>query len=563
MNHWGKFRKLLASHPVSKDTFEDFLAALRQYFSNCFPERLPLIDDVESCIPNQYAVLDRILGTLMTPMTDQDREDCCFYLYRFFRVDISTQKSKLQPDSILQKINWTEIQHLLGFMGRLYCPSYICNHGVEILDFMERHQDQFDEVLLLSFLEQVSPALAFQQGQTANFVERINKVLVRLFERLGWVSFSERGETNTIFLFMSTIVWQESHISHAPTHILRSWLALLQSYFKRIVVCYELQEDLFIPSSYYICSRCLPLNPIDKVEFLGLPKTLSCEQLKQILSSAGMGYDTPMMILGGNQMLSTRLRLKNSYFFPMTQFPLLHSACVSFYYSITGSGTLAQHNIFGETLEFIEASEGFAEKEAQTVILPQDYLSQYIPDLSAGALKILMVGYQLMTELLSNKDEFIAICRDIAAYRDVEFHCIGLMPEEFARLKLPEISGVQIFPYKATPHLKDLYLRIAPHFFLNPRRVGGGGGAYLALHLGIPVLAYEIGDVGVLMKNFYLMNERADFLEFIQNYLENADFRATINEVHRHYCARSRLSRSDCCRLLIRKIREIDASLQG
>lgn len=566
MNQWGKLLNLMAAHPVLSAKRDAFLAALRAYLAEYFPERVALVDDVVSCEPNEYFVLNRMVGALMMPMESADRRFCQHFLREFFFQNIEDlrQKTKDNADYLLTTEDFSVVsRELFGFLGNIYFDGFLNQHIPEIIDFIEQAQDHLDEAILLDVVEQVYSSIAYQ-GKTLQFLERLNLILRRVFNRLGFVEFKNQGKKDTIFLFMHTVVWRDDQIHHAPTYILKGWIDQFRHYFERIVVIYELPFAMVMPAaSYYSNSLTIPSQMPEQVEMVGLPKALSAAMLEDILCTLGMGKNSPMMTLGGNQFLATRIRVPNSYFFPMTQLPLLHSARVSLYYANVGTAVLAQQNIFGEPQTFMENSEGFAEKELLDILLPLEYVQAHHQNLSAGAIKILMVGYQLVTELLTNKDEFIAICRDIAAYRDVEVHCIGLMPGEFARLKLPEISGVQIFPYKATPHLKDLYLRIAPHFFLNPRRVGGGGGAYLALHLGIPVLAYEIGDVGVLMKNFYLMNERADFLEFIQNYLENADFRATINEVHRHYFARSRLSQSDCCRLLIRKMREIDASLQG
>jgi glycosyltransferase involved in cell wall biosynthesis len=60
--------------------------------------------------------------------------------------------------------------------------------------------------------------------------------------------------------------------------------------------------------------------------------------------------------------------------------------------------------------------------------------------------------------------------------------------------------------------------------FLNPPRLGGGAGAFMAMSLGKPVITLEEGDVGIAAGEEFTAKSMEDFLPLVKNYCTDREF---------------------------------------
>lgn len=180
---------------------------------------------------------------------------------------------------------------------------------------------------------------------------------------------------------------------------------------------------------------------------------------------------------------------------------------------------ILEKNIFDENYSLISSPSDFT-KLNDLMFKPKSISKN-------EAINLAIIGNRLTNEIDSEFVKALTLTSQI--FPNIKFKIIGKIEDK-------NILNDDLLPFiDFLGYIQDLptYLSQNIHFYLNPNRLGGGQSAVMAYKLGIPIITLAYGDVYLTLNKKYSIDSYEKIPEFIQNYLQNNNFKKEIDNINK------------------------------
>lgn len=317
-------------------------------------------------------------------------------------------------------------------------------------------------------------------------------------------------------VFLYTNQYLES-IHHAPSNQIRIWAAAFDKLDVQVIVvsC----TPLPYPYKLNVTNMAFNLNKIGIGNVADLYKNTFIIELsgnpfynnlyEDFCNGVSLNDNDTFILVGEFCLQFDLLPFENKYLIPSSK-----DICVTTANKLLANIDLNVNNLKNEKLEFIYTTNDFTlsdDVEFSPSQIKQNEL-----------LKFVVIGNRLQYEI---DDEFWnGIEKLYDKYLNIIVYIVGPFDKECIPKKLEKIIDCVGYQYDLKGFLSD------KHFYLNPRRNGGGQSALLALKMGMPILSVDHGDVSSVINHLYCINSLNDIDEFVFKYINDVSFKKTIDE---------------------------------
>ncbi|HFU74949.1 MAG TPA: glycosyltransferase family 1 protein [Arcobacter sp.] len=354
----------------------------------------------------------------------------------------------------------------------------------------------------------------FQQNQGMSQLKE--PYLKLLSEIQSQTKIKEQTSSDTDRIFIFTNQYLESP-THAPSNIVRVLTQQFEKIGLKVIVvsCTPVPFPLKLEfQNMQFNQNTIQRGDVKELYENSFIIELSGNPLKENIfedfcNGLQLNNNDTFILVGERCIQFDILPFKNKFHFPTGT-----SSSISTAKYLIADRDFNLYNTKGEKLELIKCPNDFTlEKDVE--------FSPPIKEDIEKLCKIVIVGNRLNAEIDETLwDELVKLSKKISA---IKIFIVG----EFDINHVPENIKEMVNCVGFQDNLKQFL--VDKHFYINPKRNGGGQSSLFALKVGVPVISTNFGDVAHLMKHQNCIDSYNQITDFVVQYIEDKNFKDKID----------------------------------